>query len=86
MEYRDHHPEAEAERDRAVEEATFLREQLRSTQAYLAQLLESELANERADRAALLAEIVVLNDELEARAPASRAPASSAGAKSVVAD
>jgi hypothetical protein len=59
---------AEAARDGALEDAAFLREQLRSTRAYLAYVIEEELAAERAERQALLAEMAVLNEELQARA------------------
>ena len=60
--------EAEAARDAALEDAAFLGEQLRSTRAFLAYVIEEELAAERAEREALLAEMAVLNEELQARA------------------
>ena len=56
------------ERDSAREEAAFLREQLASTRAYLAEVVEAELAAERAEREALLGELSILNDELQHRA------------------
>jgi hypothetical protein len=58
---------ARAERDAALEEVAFLRVQLRSTRAYLAHVVETELADERAERAALLAELTVLDNELQAK-------------------
>jgi hypothetical protein len=58
-----------AERDAALEEAAFLRERLRSMEAYLVSVLEAQLDEERGARMALLSEVALLNEELQARAP-----------------
>lgn len=58
---------AYADRDRAIEDAEYLREQLRSTQAYLANVLETEGAAGRAERASLLGELALLEGELRTR-------------------
>jgi hypothetical protein len=58
---------AQAERDAAVEEAAYLREQLQSTHAYLAHVLETERATGFFERASLLNELAVLDEELRAR-------------------
>lgn len=68
-----------AERDAALEDAAFLRERLRSMEAYLVGVLEAELQEERGARMALLSEVALLNEELESRAQAQRARDASSG-------
>jgi hypothetical protein len=68
-----------AERDAALEDAVFLRERLRSMEAYLVGVLEAELQEERGARMALLSEVALLNEELESRAQAQRARDASSG-------
>lgn len=58
---------AQAERDAAMEDVEFLREQLRGTQSYLGQLLEKERATWTVECAALLGELALLDAELAAR-------------------
>lgn len=59
-----------AARDAAVELAAFLQERLRSTEAYLTEVVETALADERAERESLLAELALMNQELQERARA----------------
>jgi hypothetical protein len=59
-----------AERDAALEDAAFLRERLRSMEAYLVGMLEAQLDEERGARMALLSEVALLNEEMQARAGA----------------
>ncbi|HEX2718071.1 MAG TPA: hypothetical protein VHM67_10355 [Gemmatimonadaceae bacterium] len=54
-------------RNVALEEVEFLREQLQSTRAYLVEEVEIHLVAERNERLALLAEVALLNEELQAR-------------------
>ena len=58
---------AYAERDAAVEEAEYLREQLRSMQDYLTHVLELERAVMRAERDSLQGELALLEQERRSR-------------------
>ena len=57
-----------AERDVALEEIAFLKEQLRSMSAYHAHLFEQERAYMHAEHQALLRELALLGEELQRRA------------------
>jgi len=70
----------ELARDAAMEEAAFLREHLQSTKAYLAEVTEGELADARQERAALLSEMALLNEELQRRSREEASPAPGSGA------
>jgi hypothetical protein len=58
-----------AERDAAVEEAAFLREQLKSAEAYHAALMNGARADAQFEREALIGQLAILERELEFRAP-----------------
>jgi len=70
----------ELARDAAMEEAEFLREQLQGTKAYLAAVTEGELADRRQERAALLSEMALLNEELQSRSREEASPATGCAA------
>lgn len=56
------------ERDAALEEIVFLKEQIRSVSAYHAHLLEQERARMHAEHQMLLRELAILGEELQRRA------------------
>jgi hypothetical protein len=55
---------------RLEEEVAFLQEQVQSSRAYIKDLVEGEIAHLHDERAALLEENRLLNDELQGRASA----------------
>ena len=57
-----------AERDAALEEIAYLKEQVRSTSAYHAHLFEQERDRMHAEHQALLRELAILGEELQCRA------------------